>query len=110
MSVVAAPAVSNKCLIYLSRIATNVSEDDIRALAKECLASEDSIDVKKLVKKYVNLNELKFISFKVGVDPKQRENALSADTWPDGICFREFVDYRSERNNNAGFSKTPRLV
>ncbi|XP_058817344.1 uncharacterized protein LOC131680647 [Topomyia yanbarensis] len=104
------PATS-KCWIYLSRIATAVSEAEVGAMVKECLSTDDPVEVKKLVKKDANLSGLNFISFKIGVDPQLREMALNADTWPDGMYFREFIDFRQERNNDGklGFRKTPRL-
>ncbi|XP_058827547.1 uncharacterized protein LOC131687477 [Topomyia yanbarensis] len=104
------PATS-KCWIYLSRIATTVSEDEVGAMVKECLSSDDPVEVKKLVKKDANLSGHNFISFKIGVDPKPREMALNAETWPDGMYFREFIDFRQERTNDGrqGFRKTPRL-
>lgn len=67
-----------------------------------------AIEVRKLVKKDADLSSMRFISFKIGVDEKCREEALSADTWPDGFYFREFVNYQ-DKKSGQGFPKTPRL-
>lgn len=104
---------AKKCWIYLARFNPTVAEDDIRSMAAECLGdAENPIEVTKLVKKDANLSELRFVAFKIGVDLQHRDAALSAETWPDGIYFREFVDI--ERNvqlpsERTGFRKTPRL-
>lgn len=110
-SVIIAPP-AKKCWIYLARFDPTVKEDDIRSMAADCLDTEDSIEVTKLVKKDANLSEWRFVAFKIGVDHKHRNAALSAETWPDGIYFREFIDTDRNvllSNDRTGFRKTPRL-
>lgn len=96
------------CWVYLSRIDPKATEDDILTLATECIPCDEPIEVRKLVKKDADLKSMRFISFKIGIDEKYREVALSAETWPDGVYFREFVDYQ-DRKSRSGFAKTPRL-
>lgn len=108
-SVATVPPEPEKCWIFLSRIAVSATEDDILALATECIPCDEPIEVRKLVKKDADVTAMRFISFKIGVDEKYREVALSADTWPDGIFFREFVNYQ-DKKSGQGFLKTPRLI
>lgn len=104
---------SKKCWIYLGRFDPNVTEDNIRSLATECLSTDiGKVEVTKLVKKDANLSELQFVTFKIGVDQQYRDSALSAETWPDGIFFREFIDIERnilQKDSQTGFRKTPRL-
>lgn len=107
-SISTVPPEAEKCWVYLSRIAASATEDDILALVNECVPCDEPVEVKKLVKKDADLTSMRFISFKIGVDEKYREVALSAESWPDGVYFREFVDYK-DRKSGQGFPKTPRL-
>lgn len=107
-SISTVPPEPEKCWVFLSRIAASASEDDILALATECIPCDEPIEVRKLVKKDADLSSMRFISFKIGVDEKYREVALSAETWPDGVFFREFINYE-DRKSGQGFPKTPRL-
>lgn len=50
---------------------------------KKCL-NTNAIDVRKLVRKDADLEQLAFISFKIGVDLKLKDLALDPATWP--IC------------------------
>lgn len=97
-----------KFWIYVSRIARHVTEKDVAELVKECLQTEQPVDVRKLVRRDADLSQLAFISFKVGVDINLKENALDPSIWPKGIFFREFENIRSERDF-WGPSKTPRI-
>lgn len=94
--------------IYLSRIARHVTEDDVMELVKQCLQIQDSIVVRKLVRKGADLQQMAFISFKVGVDMKLKNDALNPSVWPKGIYFREFENLSSERDF-WGPAKIPRI-
>lgn len=76
--------------LYLSRIHPSVTTDAINNLAKECLQCDEAFKVIPLVRKDAVLNEMSFISFKVGMDKQLRDSALNPGTWPRGILFREF--------------------
>lgn len=102
---VAKPA--EKTWIFLSRIARHVTEADITELVKSCLKTQ-SVDVRKLVRKDADLNQFEFISFKVGVDLNLKGIALDPANWPKGIYFREFQNFRSERDF-WGPAKIPRI-
>lgn len=105
-----------KFWIYLSRIARHVTEADVTELVKVSLNTELPIDVKKLVRKDTDLEQLAFISFKVGVDKSLKNTALDSSVWPKGIYFREFKNLPSERDfwGPAKISKkddgTPRVT
>lgn len=93
---VAKPA--EKFWLYLSRIARTVTEDDISELVKNCLQIDEDVEVRKLVRKDADLNQLAFISFKVGINKGLREIALDPSVWPKGIFFREFEHLSSARD------------
>ncbi|XP_055591424.1 uncharacterized protein LOC129743414 [Uranotaenia lowii] len=84
-----------KFWVYLARLQNTVTTKDIEELVTECLQCE-SAEVHLLVRKDVDVNSLRSISFKVGVDPKLKDAALSPRTWPAGILFREFEDLGSK--------------
>ncbi|XP_055527006.1 uncharacterized protein LOC129719639 [Wyeomyia smithii] len=100
------PVEEKKFWIYLSRIHPDVSVENVQHLVSECVQCGEPPEIVKLVKRDVDTRSLRFISFKVGIDPKYKETALSSSTWPAGIFFREFVDYRSK---NGYASATPIL-
>lgn len=86
-----------KFWLYLSRISSNVSADQVKTLAQQRLGTED-IDVVKLVAKGRDISTLSFVSFKVGIRTELKTKALCTSTWPKGIFFREFRDNRSNEN------------
>ncbi|XP_055636747.1 uncharacterized protein LOC129775724 [Toxorhynchites rutilus septentrionalis] len=92
------PKPPEKFWIYLSRIARHVTEDDVSELVKSCLQTEQSVDVRKLVRKDADLNQYAFISFKIGVDLQLKETALDPSIWPKGIYFREFESQETNKD------------
>lgn len=76
--------------LYLSGFDPKASEDEIRGLVQQNLNTTDTIDVRKLVPKGKKLEELTFVSFKVGVGVQLKDLALLTSTWQKGITFREF--------------------
>lgn len=80
----------SKLWLYLSGFNPNASEDDVRGLVQQNLNTSETIDVRKLVPKGKNLEELTFVSFKVGVGLQFKDLALLPSTWQKGIIFREF--------------------
>lgn len=91
------PAPNKKFWIYLSRISRDVSAEQIRDLTAHRLDTQD-IEVFRLVANGKNINELTFISFKIGVNYDLKAKALSPSTWPKGILFREFRDNKVYSN------------
>ena len=85
--------------IYLSAFHPSTTESGIAKLVKECidLGTDTEPKVVKLVPKDKDPGTLTFVTFKVGVSKKLKEVALSQDTWPENIFFREFDNYL---NNN----------
>ena len=58
----------------------------------------------KLVPKGIDLSTLRFVSFKIGVSYELKEIALTRDTWPENVFFREFED-----NRTKNFTRVVRL-
>ena len=101
--------------MWLSSFPSSVTDDDIRAMVRECLSCDanEPIDVKMLVKKDADLTKLSAVNFKVGFDLKYREASMDGDTWSAGVAFREFIFMDREPTFNAspsGFSKNRRLI
>lgn len=83
------PIAAPKFWLYVSRIAPDVSTEQVANLAKKRLGTDD-IKVIRLVAKGRDVNELSFVSFKIGTSIEMKQKALSTSTWPKGIIFREF--------------------
>lgn len=81
--------------IYLSAFDPSTSDNDITNLARECLGMDSNVNPKvvKLVPKDKDVSTLSFITFKIGLSKNLREIALSNNTWPENVHFREFVSY-----------------
>lgn len=84
--------------IYLSAFHPNTSEEDVKALVRECLGlgAEVNPRITKLIPKGRDPSSLRFVSFKIGVTSELKDRALSSDTWPVNVYFREFEDYGSK--------------
>lgn len=88
---------NNLLWIYLSAFHPTTSESQIASLVSECLdLASVTPKVVKLVPKGRDVNSLQFVSFKVGIAENFREKALSSDSWPENIRFREFEDHQSK--------------
>lgn len=77
--------------LYLSAFEPSTSDSEIVAFVKECMSSTE-VDPKvvRLVAKNKDPSTLSFVTFKVGVPKTLKDVALSSETWPDNIYFREF--------------------
>lgn len=75
--------------MYLARIATDVTVEQVATFARSRLETDD-VEVIRLVAKGMDVSTMRNISFKVGVAEAFRSKALSAATWPKGVYFREF--------------------
>lgn len=85
-----ASAGSRKLWIFFTRVAKHVSTDIMRKIVGDSLQLNGQPEVIKLVPRWSNYENLRFISFKVGVDWQYRDKALMDSTWPAGLLFREF--------------------
>lgn len=82
--------------IYLSAFHPSTTEEEIVKLTRDCLnlAVNDGCKAIKLIPKGKNLADLNFVSFKVGVGYQFQDAALSCDSWPENVLFREFENLR----------------
>lgn len=94
VNVATVPPATPKFWLYISRIARDVSADQVAALAKNRLGTND-VKVVRLVAKGQDVNFLSFVSFKVGISANLKAKALASSTWPRGIVYREFRDNKS---------------
>lgn len=81
---------SRRFWIFFTRIAKHVSADSIRDMVCNSLQSTDIPEVVKLVPRWSNIETLRYVSFKVGVDWQYKDKAVMDSTWPTGLLFREF--------------------
>lgn len=90
--------------IYLSAFHRNTSEGQIASFVTECLelAANVKLKVVKLVPRGKDINTLNYVSFKIGLSGRFKEKALSCDSWPEHIRFRQFED--------SGAKNLPRIV
>lgn len=102
-----------KFWLFLSRFSPHATVDEITRLVQQNLETDQTVEVVKLVRKDTNLDQLKFVSFKVGIDPSMKEKAMQPASWQKGIYFREFVDierraflFRDSRRGNESQPKT----
>ncbi|XP_055605129.1 uncharacterized protein LOC129753340 [Uranotaenia lowii] len=78
--------------LYISRIKPEVSENSVMEMVKANLEA-DSAQVVKLVPRGTDVSSMRFVSFKVGLDPELKDKALNPESWPNGLSFREFINY-----------------
>ncbi|XP_065089757.1 uncharacterized protein LOC135710956 [Ochlerotatus camptorhynchus] len=84
--------------VYLSRFHPSVKRDVVEKLVRDGLRTTEPVKVVSLVKKATDPLSMNFISYKVGIPMKLKENALNPETWPQGIVYREFEDTQVKNN------------
>ena len=82
--------------LYLSGILPEVPESKVSELAESRLKTSN-LRVVKLVPRGKDTRSLTFVSYKIGMPLDFKTVALSTDTWPRGIRFREFEDTGSKK-------------
>lgn len=81
---------SRKFWLFFTRVAKHVSPDAIREMVSHSLRLNDQPEVVRLVPRWSNIENLRYVSFKVGVDWQYKDQAVKESTWPSGLLFREF--------------------
>ena len=92
------PATAEKFWLYLSRLNPLISDDDVKTIVSRCLNLDGPIDVVRLVPRGKDISTLSFVSFKIGLDPERRDDALNPSSWPAGLLFREFINQSKNIN------------
>lgn len=87
---------SNKFWLYLSGILPEVPESKVVELAESKLKTTN-LKVVKLVARGRDTRSLTFVSYKIGMPVELKPIALSTETWPRGIRFREFENMGSQK-------------
>lgn len=95
-----------KFWLYLSGFDPQATTQQIEKLVKNNLNTAKPVDVVKLVPKGRALDELTFVSFKVGLDMQLKDAALSGGTWQKGISFRQF-DFNHSTSTRQTFRFQP---
>lgn len=86
-----------KFWLYLSNIHPDVSDEAVTNMVQSNLGTKDAT-VTKLVPRGRDVSSLTFVSYKVGMAVDLKPKAMSLDTWPSGIRFREFEDTGKKRD------------
>lgn len=84
------PAPNRRMWLFISRLATDSTDEAVHSMVTDCLGSND-VEVRRLVRDNIDVSTLSFLSFKVGVPADLKDKALDPRTWPRGLLFREFV-------------------
>ncbi|KXJ80678.1 hypothetical protein RP20_CCG023927 [Aedes albopictus] len=79
--------------LYLSNIAVDVSEDEVKRMVSDALCVNEVYAINCLKPTWKDASSLDFISFKVEIDKRCRDKALNSLTWPKGIRCREFKEH-----------------
>lgn len=79
--------------LYVSNIAPDVTEIELKRMVCECIGADDLIHVKCLVPSWKNVNTLNYVPYKVTVKPQFQNAALKTSNWPSGVRCRIFRDY-----------------
>lgn len=79
--------------LLLTNIDANVSEEDVQRMVSRCLGACDNEckHVRKLVPRWVDCDNLDYVSFKVVLSNRLKSSAMRSSTWPKNVKFREFV-------------------
>ena len=78
----------SKFWLFLSRFSPHATVEEISKLVQQNLETDEPIEAVKLVRKNTDLDQLKFVSFKVGIKPALKEKAMQPASWQKGIYFR----------------------
>lgn len=78
--------------VYLSAFAPNTTDSEIATFVKNCMELTTAVNPKvvRLVPKDKDPATLSFVTYKVGVPHSLKDVAMSRETWPENIFFREF--------------------
>lgn len=99
----------DKFWLYLSGFDPQATVQQIEKLVKSNLNTDSTVDVVKLVPKGRTLDELTFVSFKIGLETHLKDTALSGSSWQKGITFRQFdFGHSSSTRKTFRFQPTPR--
>lgn len=90
--------------IYVSRLETTITSDDISTYIKTRLPDIDSqhFSLRMLVKKDKPLETLTFISFRLSCTNDLFNTFMSSSFWPDHVMIGEFFDKQPEKQRSVG--------
>lgn len=101
---------SFKKSLYVSKLKPSVTRESIAAYVKENVPgiADNMFDLRLLVKKDQNLEELNFISFRLNCDDNLFSKLIDPGFWPSHVMIGEFVERSKPRSSALGdfFVKT----
>lgn len=89
-TVVAPQVIEERRWIFVSRLNPNTTTDTVSLWLKSKLKTDDILCF-PLIPRGFQINELKMISFKMGIPISLLEAAKRKDNWPPGVQIRDFI-------------------
>ncbi|XP_058840873.1 uncharacterized protein LOC131696345 [Topomyia yanbarensis] len=100
----------SKFWLFLSRFSPSATVEEISKLVQHNLETQNPVDVVKLVKKDADLNQMTFVSFKVGLPLEMKTRAMQPTSWQKGIYFREFEDRGFRGPGRSNCISSPNVI
>lgn len=90
--------------IYVSRLETTITVDDITSYIKNRLpnVNNDHFSLRMLVKKDQSMDLLTFISFRLSCNDELYEKFMSPTFWPGHVLIGDFFDKQPEKRQTIG--------
>lgn len=91
--------------LFVTNIDSSVTNKEVARMVSDslCASEAECSTITKLVPKWKNLDDLDYVSFKIVLNSKWKETALTGDTWPKGVKIREFVNRRGDTWKPSGW-------
>lgn len=90
VAVLAPQVIEERRWIFVSRLNPNTTSENISLWLKSKLKTDDILCF-PLIPRGFQINELKMISFKMGIPISLLEAAKSKENWPPGVQIRDFI-------------------
>lgn len=91
--------------LYLTGLNPKINTNDVKLIVERCLGTSMDLDPKLLVPKDTDCSRYKFVSYRIGLDPKLRDKALDGNNWARNLVVREFEFFDTDSKKRS----TPRV-
>lgn len=85
--------------MFFTRVAKHVTENDVSKMVVDSLHLSNPPDVVKVTPRWINEHDVRYNSYKIGLQSVYREIALRESTWPCGLMFKEFENHSSPHSH-----------
>ncbi|KAL9697807.1 hypothetical protein quinque_001248 [Culex quinquefasciatus] len=73
--------------LYLTGLNPKINTNDVKLIVERCLGTSLDLDPKLLVPKDTDCSRYRFVSYRIGLDPKLRDKALDGNNWPRNLGY-----------------------